>query len=97
MKERSRSRRRELPHPRQEEERDTHRDSVSPGKTPICRNFNCGRCDRLSHDSKKAGRRCKWAHLCWTCRKPDCPGAHKCKNKDAKREKGKGHRREKGE
>jgi hypothetical protein len=54
---------------------DIHRRSVSPGGTQLCRNFNLGSC-RLNRTGNK---RCKFAHLCWTCREDRCGGASNCK------------------
>ena len=64
----------------QQRGQDEHRRSISPGGTPLCRNFNQGTCKLTDHLDHRSGRkRCRFAHICWTCRDDRCEGAESCR------------------
>ena len=64
-----------------QQQRDVHRDSVSPNGRPICRNFNQGMCKLADEKDRNAtGRRCKHSHVCWQCRERCGDGAKFCRN-----------------
>ena len=59
-----------------QQQRDVHRDSVSPNGRPICRNFNQGMCKLADEKDRNAtGRRCRHSHVCWQCRERCGDGA----------------------
>ena len=76
----------------EQQQRDVHRDSVSPNGRPICRNFNQGVCKMADEKDRNAtGRRCKHSHVCWQCRERCGDGAKFCRNTAAARDGGGRH------
>ena len=63
-----------------EKERRSHEFDVDRKGTPICRNWNCGRCKRVGTNESGPGKKCNFSHVCWTCKDPGCKGAYQCKS-----------------